>query len=104
MASRLAWLSDDRAIHNPDRPTDSFFEPLRNVFPKHFDTQQTQPLRAVAQALEQGNIRNVGPVRRVSYRRVASDAQRHDVVSAIVLGVYRGPWSFFGINEFCCRI
>ncbi len=62
MASRLAWLSDDRAIHNPDRPTDSFFEPVRDVFPKQFDTQQTQPLRAVAQALEQGNIRNVGPV------------------------------------------
>ncbi len=61
----------DRAIHNPDRPTDSFFEPVRDVFPKQFDTQQTQPLRAVAQALEQGNIRNVGPVRRLNAYNVS---------------------------------
>jgi hypothetical protein len=59
LAPRLARFSDDRAIHNPDRPTDSFFEPVRDVFPKQFDTQQTQPLLAVAQALEQGDIRNV---------------------------------------------
>jgi len=37
----LTWLSDDRSIHNPDRPTDTFFEPVRNVFPKQFDTQKT---------------------------------------------------------------
>ena len=28
LAPRLAWLSDDRAIYNPDRPTDTFFEPV----------------------------------------------------------------------------
>jgi len=53
LAPRLAWLSDDRAIYNPDRPTDSFFEPVRDVFPKQLDTQQMQPLLAVAQAFEQ---------------------------------------------------
>jgi hypothetical protein len=41
LAPRLAWLSDDRAIHNPDRPADTFFEPVRDVFPKQFGTQQT---------------------------------------------------------------
>jgi hypothetical protein len=35
----------------------------RSVFPKQFDTQQTQPFLAVAQAFEQGDIRNVGPIR-----------------------------------------
>jgi len=61
MAPRHAWLFDDRAIHNSDRPTDTFFEPVRDVFPKQFDTQETQPLLAVAQAFEQGDIRNVRP-------------------------------------------
>jgi hypothetical protein len=52
LAPRLARLFDDRAIHNPDRPTDTFFEAVRDVFPKQLDTQQTQPLLAVAQAFE----------------------------------------------------
>src|SRR5258708_5273484 len=43
-----------------------FFEPIRDIFPKQFDTQETQPLLAVAQAFEQGDIRNVGPVRELS--------------------------------------
>jgi len=53
LAARLAGFSDDRAIHNPDRPTDSSIEPMSEVFPKEFDTQQAQPLLAVAPAFEQ---------------------------------------------------
>ena len=37
----LAWLSDDRAIHNPHCPTASFFERVHDVFPKQFDAEQT---------------------------------------------------------------
>jgi hypothetical protein len=66
LAPRLARFSNYRAIHNPDRRTDSFFEPVPDVFPKQIDAQQTQPLFAVAQAFEQGDIRNVGPVRQFS--------------------------------------
>jgi hypothetical protein len=36
----LAWFSDDRAIHNPDRAIDNFIEPLGDVFVKQFDTQE----------------------------------------------------------------
>src|SRR5579862_6503429 len=66
LAPGFTWLLDDRAIHNPDRPTDSLFEPIRDLFPKQFDTQRAQPLLTVAQAFEQGDIRNVGPVRQLS--------------------------------------
>jgi hypothetical protein len=66
LVSRLAWLSDDRAIHNPDRPTDSFFRTVRDIFPKQFDTQTAKPFFAVAQAFEQSDIRDVGPVRQLS--------------------------------------
>ena len=55
LAARLTRLSDNRAIHNPDRPTDSFIAPMNEVFPKQFDTQEAQPLLA-AQAFEQGDI------------------------------------------------
>jgi hypothetical protein len=66
LASRLSWLSDDRSIHNPDRSTETFFDLVCDVFPKQFDTQESQPFLAVAQAFEQGDIRNVGPLRQLS--------------------------------------
>ena len=57
--------------NNPDCPTERSFEPVLDVFPKQFDTQQTQPLLTIAQAFEQGDIRNVGPVRQLSeYNRL----------------------------------
>lgn len=58
----LHWLPvlpcslDDRAIHNPDRAIDGLIEPRGDVLPKQFDTQQAQPLLAVAQPFEQGDI------------------------------------------------
>jgi len=62
LAPGLTWLSDDRSIHNPDRPTDTFFEPVSDVFPKQTNVATAR----FAQAFEQGDIRNVGLVRQLS--------------------------------------
>jgi hypothetical protein len=39
---------------------------VRHIFPKQFDTQKAQPRLTVAQAFEQRDIRNVGPVCQLS--------------------------------------
>jgi hypothetical protein len=40
LAARLSQFSDDRAIHNPHRPTHSFIQPTGCVFPKQFDNNK----------------------------------------------------------------
>jgi hypothetical protein len=40
LAVRLTRLPDDRAMHNPHRPTHSFIEPTGRVFPEAIRQQE----------------------------------------------------------------